>query len=198
MIGVVDYGAGNLQSVVNALDRLELASAICREPGDLERVERILLPGVGHFGAAARRLDASGMARAIVRRVRDSRTPLLGICLGLQLLLDGSDEAPTARGLGLIPGRAERMRARVVPHMGWNRVCWAEGAPAAASDGDYFYFAHEYVARPLDAAHALATVDVENDEVVVAIGEGAVLGVQFHPEKSDRAGLELLAGFGRC
>lgn len=205
MIGVIDYGAGNLQSVANALDRIGAPHRPVTGPAELGDCQRILLPGVGHFAPAADRLHASGLAAAIVERAR-AGTPVLGICLGMQLLLDGSDEAPDARGLGLIPGRNVALDPAVVatvPHMGWNAVRWSRDAgPLAGSDlnnGDHFYFAHSYIAAPEQAEDILATVDLgTTSSVVVAVSSGRVAGVQFHPEKSSTAGLGLLERFARC
>jgi glutamine amidotransferase len=198
MIGVVDYGAGNLGSVANALERLGLEFTICRSPRELRRAERVLLPGVGHFGPAMQRLDESGLGDA-VRNMAEGGTPLLGICLGLQLLFETSDEAPGKRGLGLLPGRTVPLEARRVPQMGWNRVEWKGDCPL--SDGGmpaFFYFAHSYVARLADDAHCLGTVDIEERDVPVVVGRGRTWGVQFHPEKSGPAGLSLLERFARC
>ncbi len=199
MIGVVDYGAGNLRSVANALDRIGVRFEVCHEASRIDGCERIVLPGVGHFGAAARSLARTGMLEALRRTAREQR-PLLGICLGLQLLLDSSEEAPGAEGLGVLPGRSIRLDARTVPHMGWNQVSWSrptEAAPRAAEDGHY-YFAHGYVAAPSDGADVIAATDIDDRSFPAAIGRGAVLGVQFHPEKSGDRGLALLDDFCRC
>jgi imidazole glycerol phosphate synthase glutamine amidotransferase subunit len=198
MIGVIDYGAGNLQSVINALNHLGLPTRRCVTPDDLRGLDRLLLPGVGQFGAAVRRLADRGLDGAVLDRV-DAGVPLLGICLGLQLLLQNSDEAVGVTGLGLLPGRTERLEASIVPHMGWNRVV-ADG-PCPLIDGDdapYFYFAHSYVAR-LDSPTMLAGyAELDGRQVPAIVGRDRIWGVQFHPEKSGRAGLDLLRKFAAC
>lgn len=189
MIGVIDYGAGNLQSIANALDRLERPFAVCKQPGQLAEVERIVLPGVGHFGAAGRSLAASGMGDAL-RAAAGEGKPIFGICLGMQLFLEASDEAPGVPGLGLLRGRNVRLRTARVPHMGWNRVRWEE------HDGHY-YFAHSYMAAALPGDR-IASIELDGVEIPAVIGNGPLLGVQFHPEKSGDLGLALLETFCRC
>lgn len=189
MIGVIDYGAGNLRSVANALDRLGAKYEVCDGPDAVVASDRIILPGVGHFGAAARSLAGSGIDRAL-RVCAGDGLPVLGICLGMQLLLESSDEAPGIPGLGILPGRNVRLPVRRVPHMGWNRVRWSVW-------DEYFYFAHGYAARTAPE-HVVATVEIEGETVPAVIGRGKTLGVQFHPEKSGDRGLALLEEFCRC
>lgn len=189
MIGVIDYGAGNLRSVANALDRLGFEYEVCDRPEAVVAADRVILPGVGHFGAAARSLASTGIDRAL-RVTAGDGVPVLGICLGMQLLLESSDEAEGVPGLGILPGRNVRLQARRVPHMGWNRVRWPYWE-------EYYYFAHGFAARTTPV-HVVATVDVEGETVPAAIGRGKVLGVQFHPEKSGDRGLGLLEEFCRC
>jgi len=189
VIGVVDYGVGNLQSVVNALDRLSLPYAVCRRPEEVAAADRLLLPGVGHFGAAARAIEANGVAAAL-REAALAGKPLVGICLGMQLLLEGSDEAPGARGLGLLPGKSVALEAKRVPHMGWNLVRWN-------GRRDHYYFAHGFVAAPRPE-HVVATTELEGTELPAAIGRDRIVGVQFHPEKSGDRGLALLEELCRC
>lgn len=191
MIAVVDYGAGNLRSVCNALDLLGRSYRTAGAPQGLEGCAGILLPGVGHFGAMMESLEASGLGAAL--RAEASRgTPLFGICLGMQALFEGSEEAPGVPGLALIPGQIERFRSAArIPHMGWNDVQITTGATRA------FYFANSYFAPIVPQA----TVGVcEYGEVFSAIVRlRNVEGVQFHPEKSGDAGIALLAGWcGRC
>jgi imidazole glycerol phosphate synthase glutamine amidotransferase subunit len=198
VIGVIDYGASNLASVGNALDHLGLAWRFCTTPDSLASCDRLILPGVGHFGSAASKLKESGLSGSL-RETLTSGTPLLGLCLGAQLLLEGSDEAPDAEGLGLIPGRVVRLPTRTVPHIGWNRVRPAR-ASALFDTGQslFFYFAHSFVCRPEDAATVTATTECEGAEFCVAIERGRLIGVQFHPEKSAEAGLSLLRRFAAC
>ena len=198
MTGLVDYGAGNMKSVANALDRLGATFEVCETPEELRRVRRIVLPGVGHFSSAARRLTETGMLGELRDQVR-AGTPLLGICLGLQLLFEGSDEAPGQPGLDLLPGRTVRLEARRVPHMGWNRVI-AERSCALlpAAGGEYFYFAHGYVTRLGSPEHLLGSVAIDDRSHPAVVGREGLWGVQFHPEKSGEAGLALLRRFTGC
>jgi glutamine amidotransferase len=198
MIGVIDYGAGNLQSVTNALQHLGLPTRSCETPDDLSRVDRLVLPGVGQFGAAVRRLAGDGLDEAILERVR-AGVPLLGICLGLQLLFRQSDEATGLPGLELLPGRTVRIEAKIVPHMGWNRVTVTRPCPLIDEDeASYFYFAHSYVAH-LDWPELLVgTTALDGREIPAIVGRDRIWGVQFHPEKSGAAGLALLRRFAEC
>jgi glutamine amidotransferase len=200
VITLVDYGAGNLASVRKALracgaDVVEPAS-----PADLERAAAIVLPGVGHFAATAS-LD-QGWREAIRRRL-EAGVPFLGICLGMQWLFEGSDEAPSAAGLGWLPGRVTRLPGLTpdgdrlkVPHAGWNVVRAAAGdgnvGVPGLHDGAYFYFTHAYAAPVTSAAAATTRYGVR---FASAVRRGNVCGVQFHPEKSGAAGLAVLRAF---
>lgn len=182
-----DYGTGNLHSLRKAL---ELQGAEVTVGGDVGRADAIVLPGVGAFGAAAERL--ANRAGAIRGAVADG-LPVLGICLGMQLLLDASDEGPGA-GLGLIPGRVRRLRAERVPHMGWN-VVDSDDALFRGLAGHRFYFANSYVADPVVDADVIAWTRHEADRFPAAVRRGRVVGTQFHPEKSGASGLRLLRNF---
>lgn len=195
MIGIVDYGAGNLGSVENALAALGLPARRCATPADVGAVDRLVLPGVGHFGAAMRHLRQRGLDAA-VGEAAAAGAPVLGICLGMQLLFAGSAEAPEMAGLGLLPGRCERLTSRRVPHIGWNRVQWRAG-PACPADG-HAYFAHSFHVVGAAVADVWATTELDALEVVAACGRGALRGCQFHPEKSGRLGLQWLAEWLRC
>jgi len=192
MIGIVDYGAGNLLSVANALRRLDLPFTTCEQAGSLESCSRIILPGVGHFGAAARQLQKTGMAAELVR-LADGGRPIIGICLGMQLLFESSDEDISVPGLALMRGGSRRLDGETVPHMGWNTLRWADG-----SDPSYVYFAHSYEVRTDDATLIAATAPYEGRSLVAAVQSGAIIGMQFHPEKSGDYGLELLRRFATC
>jgi glutamine amidotransferase len=198
-IGVIDYGAGNMRSVTNALDALALVGRVVASAGDLDRCSRVILPGVGHFAPAARRLADTGLDDAL-RAAVERGVPLLGVCLGAQLLLAGSAEAPDVPGLGIINGSCDRLTTTTVPHMGWNAVTPRSGAGLFDVNGDpaYFYFAHSFVCKPEDPAVVAADTECDGQRFCVALERGRVFGVQFHPEKSAQAGLDLLQRFATC
>jgi glutamine amidotransferase len=183
-----DYGTGNLHSLRKALER---HGATVRVGADVEDADGLVLPGVGAFGAAAARLAPH---RDAIRNAAADGLPVLGICLGMQLLLDTSEEGD-GRGLGLVPGRVRRLRSRRVPHMGWNRVEAArDGDPVIGGvDGERFYFANSFVAEPDAPDDVIAWTTHDDDRFAAAVRRGTVTATQFHPEKSDRAGLRLLA-----
>ena len=195
-IAIVDYGVGNLKSVANALDYLGLKSLITAEKAGLERADAILLPGVGAFPDAAEKLRGSGLDREIL--LQAEKKPLLGICLGMQLLFDTSVEIRPTAGLGLIPGRVDRIRTGYkLPHIGWNSLRLQNDCPIfrGLSQGAYVYFVHSfcgYVAQDSDAA---AWTDY-GVSVLSAVHRGNVYGCQFHPEKSGETGLQILRNFG--
>ncbi|MCB9850138.1 MAG: imidazole glycerol phosphate synthase subunit HisH [Phycisphaerales bacterium] len=195
MIGIIDYGAGNLRSVSNALDALGVTWQHVREPAALSDCTRIILPGVGHFASAVEKLAEINMMDAL----RAVDKPLLGVCLGAQLLFDTSDEAPGVSGLGLIPGNVALLTTRTVPHMGWNQVTpRGNNRLFDSATPRHFYFAHSYVCEPADNADIAADVTHEGATFCVAVQCGNVCGVQFHPEKSASAGMDLLRRFATC
>jgi glutamine amidotransferase len=194
-VTVLDYRMSNLRSAVKALERLGAAATVARAADEVGEPDALLLPGVGHFGEAARRIVASGLDAPVRAAVADG-TPLLGICLGMQLLFSSSEEDPGARGLGVLPGSVRRLRTREkVPHIGWSEVTWREGAPLAPAGGGAhertYYFVHSYACVPEDPADVMGTAD-HGVEFAAAAGRGSVAGVQFHPEKSSDAGIGLL------
>ncbi len=198
MIALVDYGAGNLASVRKALRACGADVVEPDGPADLDAASAIVLPGVGHFAATA---SLDGRWREAIRRRLEAGVPFLGICLGMQWLFEGSDEAPSVEGLGWLPGRIARLPDRMpdgrrvkVPHAGWNvaRVT-APGRPVPGlRDGAYFYFTHAYAA-PLTSATAAVTG--YGTTFASAVRLGNVCGVQFHPEKSGDEGLAVLRAF---
>lgn len=197
MIAVIDYGAGNLRSVRNALAHLGAEVITVRQPEQLAGVEKIVLPGVGAFGAGMAALRAAGFEEAIKEAVA-AGTPLLGICLGLQYLFESSDEMGYHTGLGLLAGRVTRFPPNElkVPHIGWNQLDIRRDSPLLAGipDGAYAYFVHSYYARPADPADVIATTEYGITFASV-VGRGNVFGIQCHPEKSQTVGLRILRNF---
>ena len=195
-IAVLDYEMSNLRSATKALELLGARVEVVREPAQAAGADAVVLPGVGHFGEAMRRIRAAGFD-GVVRGAVSDGVPVLGICLGVQLLFEESEEAPGVPGLGVLPGRVRRIRAeRKLPQIGWNRVTWAEGAPLAPDDPDpllsTYYFVHTFCCDPEDPALVLGRAEY-GEEICAAAGRPGLMGVQFHPEKSSRAGLTLLA-----
>jgi imidazole glycerol phosphate synthase glutamine amidotransferase subunit len=194
-VTLLDYEMSNLRSAGKALERLGARVRIAARPEEAAGAAAIVLPGVGRFGAAMERLDEHGFV-ALLRAAAQEGVPVLGICLGLQLLFDESEESPGVAGLGLVPGVVRRLRTeRKVPHIGWSEVAWREDALLAPATGgaaaSTYYFVHSYACDPLDPADVLATAE-HGSQFVAAAGHGSVMGVQFHPEKSSAAGLDLL------
>jgi glutamine amidotransferase len=193
-IAVLDYEMSNLRSAVKALERLGARVEVVHRPAGAEGADAVVLPGVGHFGEAMRRIRDQGLDRAVAGAVQ-AGVPLLGICLGMQLLFEASEEAPGVPGLGVLPGRVERMRtAEKLPNIGWREVTWADGTELAAPAGGLdstFYFVHTFVCVPDDPGLVLGTARHGVDYTAIA-GRPGVLGVQCHPEKSSAAGLGLL------
>jgi imidazole glycerol-phosphate synthase subunit HisH len=190
---IFDYGAGNLHSLGKALEWAGATVAIEPDPARAIVTDLLVLPGVGAFSAAAERVAP---AREAMREAIDRGLPCLGICLGMQLLFRDSEEGPGA-GLDVIPGRVSRLRARRVPQIGWNSIEGASDPLFAAAPIGVAYFANGYACRPDDVASVVAWATHENDRFPAAIRRGRLFGVQFHPEKSSRPGLRLLAGFVR-
>jgi glutamine amidotransferase len=196
-IAVVDYGAGNLVSIEQALTRVGASAVVAREAAALRDVDAVVVPGVGAAGPAMVRLERRGLVAPIRAWVEADR-PFLGICLGLQLLFDGSDE-DGATTLGIVPGRTSRLaEAPTLPHIGWNQVERTREHPLFDSidDGADMYFVHSYAGVPADGAAAVVLARTEHGRPFVsAVARGWLLGVQFHPERSGTDGLRLLANF---
>ncbi len=200
-VGVCDYGVGNLRSVERALLAGGAHAVVSRDGAELAGCDGIVLPGVGAFSVAATALRERGLD-SVVREIAASGRPVLGVCLGFQLLFTDSDEGGGGIGLSLLPGAVRRLdidRGKV-PHMGWNQL--RAGRPSALlegiPDGEHMYFVHSYAATPRDGADAVATVEY-GGEIVAAVERGNVAGTQFHPEKSGAAGLRVYANFvARC
>jgi glutamine amidotransferase len=198
MIAIVDYGAGNLHSIRQALARLELDARIVEAPAALRDAAALVVPGDGAFGPAAARLRALGWDARIRDHVRAGR-PFLGICLGMQLLFDESEEDGRHAGLGIVPGRVVRLPDTVkVPHIGWNRLRAVRPSPllAGVATGAYVYFVHSYYAVPADPAVVAATAPY-GVEVPAVVGRGNLWTTQFHPEKSGAVGVRMLQNIAR-
>jgi len=206
-VGVIDYGVGNLGSVMRALEELRVTPTLVTRALDMHAMDCLILPGVGNFSDCAQLLQKGGWPEALRDEVRGSGKPLLGVCVGMQLLASSSMEGVDASapqgtlGLGLIPGRVEQLRrlgsGLRVPHVGWNSVApitspggLFDGIP----EGTDFYFVHSYAFVTEDPADVRATTDY-GIPVTAAVRRGNVWGTQFHPEKSSRAGFRLLRNF---
>ena len=198
MISLLDYGAGNVRSVRNAIRRLGFEVSDVQRPEDILRAERLVFPGVGAFGAAMQRLHALGYVEPL-RAYLESGRPFLGICIGLQCLFEASEESPGVSGLGLIPGQIRRFEdgPLSVPHMGWNGIRCEEDSPLfAAYKGEKLYFVHSYHAERTAANRDWVAASSDYGvPFVSAVQRGEVAAVQFHPEKSGAAGLRLLERF---
>ena len=195
-LAVLDYEMSNLRSATKALELVGADVRVVGEPAGVEGADAVVLPGVGHFGEAMRRIRARGLDGAI-RGAADAGVPVLGICLGLQLLFEESEESPGAAGIGLLPGPVRRLRTDLkLPHIGWSEVRWAADAPLAPGAGapadSTYYFVHSYACEPEDERLVLGRA-AHGVEFCAAAGREGVLGVQFHPEKSSVAGLGLLS-----
>ena len=196
-ITVVDYGMGNLRSASKAPEHVGADVVVSGDGEVVAAADAIVLPGVGAFPEAMRQIEARGLATPIRERV-SAGAPLLGICLGMQLLFESSEEHGGAEGLGLLEGRVDALRAKglKLPHIGWSPVLpGRESALTSTLDpaGEPFYFVHSFVARP--AERNLIATSEHGEEFAAIVGDGRVFGTQFHPEKSSTAGLEMLASF---
>ncbi|WP_412063303.1 imidazole glycerol phosphate synthase subunit HisH [Rubrivirga sp. IMCC45206] len=200
MTTIIDYGIGNLRSLAKAFDAAGVAVVRTNDADAIRAADRLVLPGVGAFGACAAELADRGLTDLVVERAR-AGVPLLGVCVGMQLLFEGSEERGEHAGLGLLPGRvvgfpadlAAEGRRLKVPHMGWNRLATTR-AHALVEGDDWVYFVHSYHAAPAEPGDVIATADY-GSAVPAVVGRANVVGVQFHPEKSATAGLAMLRRF---
>jgi glutamine amidotransferase len=199
MIGIVDYDIGNLRSVQKAFQHEGGEAVFVKTPEEIRRVDALVLPGVGAFGDCVRSLAASGMWDDVQAWAKSER-PFFGICVGYQMLFESSEEAPGEKGLGIFAGQVRKFSGRhglKIPQIGWNTVAVRQPkAPllAGISDGDYVYFVHSYYASPMDPA-IVALETTYGDTFASAVARGNLLATQFHPEKSQRAGLQMLKNF---
>ena len=196
-IAIVDYGAGNLMSVHNSLDFLGYENKIAASPEVIEQAAGVILPGVGAFPDAMDALHASGLTDAVLEAAKTK--PFLGICLGMQMLFEESDEVRPCKGLGLLPGRIERIRTSLkLPQIGWNAldILRPNAMTAGVRQGDYVYFVHSFMAKPA-VEDDLAAVTDYGTRVPAMVARGNLFGCQFHPEKSGKVGLTMLQNFAK-
>ena len=194
-IAIVDYGAGNLMSVHNSLDFLGYDNKIAKEPEDLDRAAGVILPGVGAFPDAMQALSGSGLLEAVQDAAH--KKPFLGICLGMQMLFERSEEVRPCQGLSLLPGCIRRIETPYkLPQIGWNslHIVHPNALTQGLNEGDAVYFVHSFAACPADLAD-LACVTDYGVEVPAMVARGNVFGCQFHPEKSGEVGLKILKNF---
>lgn len=202
MIALVDYGISNLRSVQKAFEHLDTEVTLVDTPDRLAQADRLILPGVGAFPAGMRGLQERGLSEPIKQAACEGK-PLIGICLGMQLLFEASDEMGETKGLGLLPGKVTRLggplsavRGLKIPHMGWNQldVIHDHSLVHDLASGSYAYFVHSYAIYPDDQSIVLATTDYGGPFASI-VARGKVCGLQFHPEKSQAVGLKLLRNF---
>jgi glutamine amidotransferase len=200
MITVLNFGLGNVAAFVELFNRLGIRCAVAHRPSEIQPGTNLVLPGVGAFDRAMERLESSGLADAIKEAAQRGDVPILGVCIGMQVLFDRSEEGRRA-GLGLLPGQVEHLNVRAgehrltVPHLGWNRIiCSADSPLTTDLSGTEFYFLHSYCANPSRPADVLASTDY-GGQFPCIVGAGVVFGVQFHPEKSHSGGAALLRNF---
>jgi glutamine amidotransferase len=195
MIAIIDYGMGNLHSVGKAVERLGYEAVVTSDEAQIMSASGAILPGVGAFGDAMNNLRETGLRDAVLRYAQSGK-PLLGICLGMQLLFSQSEEHGLHEGLNLLPGRVVRFQGSYkVPHMGWNRLSFRQQSPLFAGlEEGHVYFVHSYHAQPERASDLLATTDYYQP-VAAIVGRDNVYGMQFHPEKSGVVGMRLLSNF---
>ena len=197
MIGIIDYGVGNLKSVSNALRYVGCESVITADPQELERADGVILPGVGAFPDAADKLRAAGLDQTVI--TQGQKKPVLGICLGMQLLLERGEEVRPCPGLGVVQGVCAKIPTQEkLPHIGWNTLTFSHDSPLfqGLDQGTSVYFVHSFSAQDTSEAQVIATTDY-GIPVTAAVQNGNFFGCQFHPEKSGDAGLHILRNFAR-
>ena len=198
MIAIIDYGMGNLRSVSKALEYLGASYKLCSKGKDLARATKVILPGVGAFGDAMKELKSRGFIDPIRDRVA-RKTKLMGVCLGLQLFFEQSEENPGVKGLGIFKGSVRKFRSSGVkiPHIGWNDLKILKKHPLLEGipSGEYFYFVHSYYGKPAVKSATLASCKYGLENFSAVIGNEHIFATQFHPEKSQEAGLRILKNF---
>ena len=201
MIAIVDYGVGNLYSVEKAFARFSSDVVLTHEAEIIDKADKVVLPGVGAFGDCMKNFKASGLVDAVLRAVKNGK-PVMGICVGLQIMFEGSDESPGVEGLGIFKGRVRKIHAPglKIPHMGWNSLSINEKASVKIDlfknirKNPYVYFVHSYYAVPEDKS-VITAKTVYGEEITAAVGKDNVIATQFHPEKSGDIGLAIIKNF---
>ncbi len=198
MLAIINYGAGNLRSVQKACEYVGEKAVITDNREEILNADRVILPGVGSFGSCIESIRKANLFDCI-RQVTESGTPFLGICLGLQLLFEASDESPDAKGLGILKGRCVKIPQSdgvKIPHIGWNSITFPNPSPlfTGIEDGSFVYFVHSYYMRPNDKSVITAVCDY-SASLPVALSRGNIHATQFHPEKSGDVGLKILKNF---
>lgn len=201
MIAIVDYGVGNLYSVEKAFARFSSDVVLTHEAEIIDKADKVVLPGVGAFGDCMKNFKASGLVDAVLRAVKNGK-PVMGICVGLQIMFEGSDESPGVAGLGIFKGRVHKINAPElkIPHMGWNSLTVNENASVNIDlfknirENPYVYFVHSYYAVPEDKS-VITAKTVYGEEITAAVGKDNVIATQFHPEKSGDIGLSIIKNF---
>ncbi|MCH5209717.1 MAG: imidazole glycerol phosphate synthase subunit HisH [Oscillospiraceae bacterium] len=197
MIAIIDYGAGNLHSVKNALDFLGAQCIITGDRDEILNADKVILPGVGAFGDAMKSLEDNGLSETVKQAI-DSGKPFLGICLGLHLLFEESEESPGAKGLGVFKGKVVKIpdRGLKIPHMGWNSITLAKSSKIFNNIGEapYVYFVHSYYIQPSDKEIVSAYTEY-GQSLSIAVENDNVFATQFHPEKSGEVGMKILKNF---
>jgi glutamine amidotransferase len=198
MIVIVDYNMGNLRSVSKAVEHLGGTVKVSALPADIEKADKVILPGVGAFGDACAELRELGLFSAVKKFIQSGK-PFLGICLGLQLLFERSEESPKAEGLGIFPGTVKLFRSQKVkvPHMGWNTSKILSPSPLmkGVRQEPTFYFVHSYYAAPEDPKLTIGQTEYGGEKFAAILGRGNTFATQFHPEKSQEDGLQILKNF---
>ena len=197
MVAIIDYGAGNLHSVKNALDFLGVDSVITKDKDEILSADHVILPGVGSFGDAMECINNSGLYD-VIKKAADGSRPFLGICLGLHLLFDESEESPGVKGLGILSGKVTKIPdcGLKIPHMGWNNIEVSKESRILPTESEFMYFVHSYYINPQNS-DVVSSYTTYGDKLGVSIEQGNVFAVQFHPEKSGEAGLDILKKFIR-
>lgn len=199
MLAIIDYGVGNLFSLVSSLKAVGVKAVVTNNPEEIRKADRLILPGVGAFGDAAKKLFDSGLCGVITEKVQNG-TPIMGICLGMQLLFEKSYEYGEHKGLGFLKGKVIGMENTIpeglkIPHIGWNALKFTKQSPIFKyiNEGDCVYFVHSFYA--VDCEDSLIATTEYGKDLTAAVGKGNVYGCQFHPEKSGSVGLKILKAF---